>query len=91
MPQASSRSWSASSTGVGADRPRGEGVGGGGLSVRISRLGRTSAATLAAEVRPGVAADLRLPVLGGSGVAAEVRPPPLLGVSGAAGSEVRTW
>ena len=45
MPQASNRSWSATSTGVGADRPRREGVGGGGMSVRISGLGRTSAAT----------------------------------------------
>jgi hypothetical protein len=55
MPQASSRSWSASSAGAGADRPRREGVGGGGVSVRISGLGRSSAATLAADVRPGFA------------------------------------
>ena len=53
MPQASSGSWSASSTGVGADRPRCEGVGGGGLSVRISRLGRTFAATPIAGRKPG--------------------------------------
>jgi hypothetical protein len=44
MPQASSRSWSASCAGAGADRPRREGVGGGGVSVRISGLGRRTAA-----------------------------------------------
>ena len=65
MPQASSSASSASSTDVGADRRGCEGVGGGGLSVRISGLGRSSAATLAAELRPGVAPDVRLPVLGG--------------------------
>ena len=43
--RASSRASSASSTDVGADRRGREGVGGGGLSVRISGLGRTSAAT----------------------------------------------
>src|SRR5664279_2544451 len=90
MLQASSRSWSASSTGVGADWPRCEGVGEGGLSVRISGLCRTFTATLAADVPPGVATFLRLPVMGVSGVAADVRPPPSAAVT-PAGAVVRTW
>src|SRR5680860_1703148 len=90
MPHAARRASSASSTAFAVeDRPRREGAGGGGLSVRVSGLGRTSAATLAVDMRPRVAAEMR-PPMGGSGVAAITRLPPET-VAGCAGAVVRTW